>query len=420
MAFAQRRQRGLFDPDAAPGAEPVRPPRLRARLRRRHHGGRLVTRPARSPATRSSATSRVIYDANQISIEDDTDIAFTEDVGQALRGLRLARRQTVDWRRNRGGRRRPTSRTSTRCSPRSSAGKQVTDKPTLIVLHTIIAWPAPTKQNTGKSHGSALGDDEVAATKKLLGFDPEQTFEVERRRPRPRPRGRRRAARPPHARVAEALRRVAQGQPRARRAARPPRSPASCPTGLDKALPVFPAEPRAWPPAPRPARSSRRSADVMPELWGGSADLAESNNTTMEGVEPSFIPTSRQTQRVEGRPLRPHPALRHPRARHGHDPQRHRARGPDPPLRRHVPRLLRLHAPRRAARRDPAAARHLRLDARLDRPRRGRPDPPADRAPRRAARHPGPRRRPPGRRQRDRGRVAHHPRPHATGRPAWP
>ena len=112
---------------------------------------------------------------------------------------------------------------------------------------------------------------------------------------------------------------------------------------------------------------------------------------------------------VVRRALRPHPALRRPRARHGLGHERHRAARRHPRLRRHVPDLLRLHARRGPAGRAHAAAGHLRLDPRLDRPGRGRPDPPADRAPGRAARHPGPRRRPARGRQRDSGRLADDP-----------
>ena len=121
---------------------------------------------------------------------------------------------------------------------------------------------------------------------------------------------------------------------------------------------------------------------------------------------------------VVRRPLRPHAALRRPRARHGLDHERHRPARRHPRLRRHVPHVLRLHARRGPAGRAHAAAGHLRVDPRLDRPGRGRPDPPADRALRRAAGHPRPGLRPPGRRQRDRRRLADDPREQRpAGRP---
>ena len=115
----------------------------------------------------------VLYDSNQISIEDDTDVAFSEDV--ALRyeayGWHV---QTVDW--TNGGTGYVEDVAALHYA--YSAARDVTDRPSLIVLRTIIAWPAPTKQNTGASHGSALGADEVAATKRELGFDPEESFAV--------------------------------------------------------------------------------------------------------------------------------------------------------------------------------------------------------------------------------------------------
>ena len=138
----------------------------------------------------------VVYDANQISIEDDTDISFSEDVA--------ARYEAYGWHVVDGRLARSDADGATYVEDVDAllaairSGDKVTDKPTLVVLHTIIAWPAPTKQNTGKSHGSALGDAEIGATKELLGFDPKKTFAVEPRRPRARPRGRQaRQGRPP-------------------------------------------------------------------------------------------------------------------------------------------------------------------------------------------------------------------------------
>ena len=112
-----------------------------------------------------------IYDANQISIEDDTNISFTEDVA--------ARYRSYGW---------ETLEVSFRGSEYKEdvhalyeaiqKAKQNTQQPTLITLRTIIGWPSPTKQNTGKIHGSKLGEDEVRGLKEALGFDPEQSFEV--------------------------------------------------------------------------------------------------------------------------------------------------------------------------------------------------------------------------------------------------
>ena len=239
----------------------------------------------------------LIYDANQISIEDDTDISFSEDVAKRYEayGWHV---EDVDWRGSAADGGAYTEDVDALLDA-IERGKQVTDKPTFIRLHTIIAWPAPTKQNTGKSHGSALGDDEIAATKRLLGFDPEQTFAVDddvlARAREVVTRGQQthaewqktyddwRAANPERAAL---LDRVASRQ---------------LPEGLDEALPVFPADAKGLATRAASGKVLTALADTMPELWGGSADLAESNNTTMGGVE-SFVPTNRQTSEWKGGP----------------------------------------------------------------------------------------------------------------------
>ena len=108
----------------------------------------------------------VFYDHNQISIEDDTNIALSEDVAARYRayGWHV---QEVEGGENVVG-----------IEEAIAEAKAVTDKPSFIEVRTIIGYPAPTKMNTGGAHGSALGDEEVAATKKVLGFDPDKTFEV--------------------------------------------------------------------------------------------------------------------------------------------------------------------------------------------------------------------------------------------------
>ena len=171
MAMAGRRERGLLDPDAAPGQSPFD-----------HHifvlasDGDLmegVTAEAGSLAGHQQLGNLVvIYDQNQISIEGDTDIAFSEDVAARFAAYNW-HVQSVDW-------------TSTgqyvedvdALQAAIEAAKAETGRPSFIALRTVIAWPAPTKQNTGAAHGSALGADEVAATKELLGFDPTRSFEV--------------------------------------------------------------------------------------------------------------------------------------------------------------------------------------------------------------------------------------------------
>ena len=173
FAMAARRERGLLDPDAAPGTSPFDHFVYVIASDGDLQEGVSSRGVVRRRAPRSSGNLIVIWDDNKISIEGHTDVAFTEDV--------LARyeaygwhTQSVDW--THGG-------TEYREDPAAlleaiEAAKAVTDKPSFIRLRTIIAWPSPTKQDTHGSHGSKLGTEEVAGLKKVLGFDPEKTFEV--------------------------------------------------------------------------------------------------------------------------------------------------------------------------------------------------------------------------------------------------
>lgn len=292
MAMAQRRQRGLFDPEAPAGESPFD-----------HHvyviasDGDLmegVTSEASSLAGHQQLGNlTAIYDQNFISIEDDTNIAFSEDVVARYKayGWHV---EIVDWRSG-----AEYVENVDALHEALKRGEQVENAPTLVVLRTIIAWPAPNLRDTGKAHGAALGADEVAATKKLLGFDPEVSFPEE---PGVVAHARRVADRGAQARAEWETRFTAW------RAANPERAAMldrvrdhKLPDGLDKALPVFEADPKGM--ATRKASGEILSAlaSVMPELWGGSADLAESNNTTMKG-EPSFVPLERQTDMWAGEP----------------------------------------------------------------------------------------------------------------------
>ena len=295
MAMAQRRQRGMFDPDAKPGTSPFD-----------HHIWVIASDGDMMEGVSSEASSlaghqelgnlTIIYDANQISIEDDTDIAFSEDVGARYRayGWDVV---DVDWRGDGDGGAYVENVDALHAALEKS---KRSSRPTLVVLHTIIGWPAPTKQDTGKAHGSALGEEEVAATKELLGFNPKKSFAVDR-------------AVLSHARQVvkrgKAAHKAWDKTYAAWRKANPERATlldrlvaGDLPDGLDAALPVFPPDAEKGL-ATRAASGKVLSAlaDVMPELWGGSADLAESNNTTMEG-EPSFIPRSKQTREWKGGP----------------------------------------------------------------------------------------------------------------------
>ncbi|GAB3070165.1 transketolase [Intrasporangium mesophilum] len=295
MAMAQRRQRGLFDPDAKPGTSP-----FDHRIYVIASDGDMqegVSHEACALAGHQELGNlTVVYDANQISIEDDTDIAFSEDVAARFTayGWHVVE---VDWRQDANGATYVEDVDALLAAIRS--GEKVADKPTLVVLHTIIAWPAPTKQNTGKSHGSALGDAEVSATKELLGFDPTKSFTVEPAVLR-------------HAREVgkrgKAAHREWEKSFKAWRKANPDRAElldrvlaGEAPDGLAKALPTFPADEKGLATRAASGKVLGALADVMPELWGGSADLAESNNTTMEG-QPSFVPTGKQTREWKGGP----------------------------------------------------------------------------------------------------------------------
>ncbi|WP_066463001.1 transketolase [Sanguibacter suarezii] len=292
MAMAARRERGLLDPHAAPGESPF------------DHtiyviagDGDLqegVTSEASSLAGHQKLGNLVvIYDQNHISIEDDVNISFSEDV--------LARyesygwhTQRVDWTQGGTG----YVENVEELAAALAAAKSETDKPSIIALRTIIGWPSPSKQNTGKIHGSALGADEVKGLKINLGLDPEESFAV--------------AddvlahAREVGARGAELRKEWSTGF-EAWKTSNPEGaallerlSTRTLPEGWDSVLPSFEGG-KAVSTRAASGKVLSALAPVLPELWGGSADLAESNNTTMEG-EPSFIPAEHSTNAWTGDP----------------------------------------------------------------------------------------------------------------------
>jgi transketolase len=293
MAMAARRERGLLDPNAAEGASPFD-----------HHIYALCSDGDIQEGVSAEASAiagvqqlgnlTLIYDANRISIEDNTDIALAEDVGARYEayGWHV---QTVDWTHD--------EKTYAEDVPALHRAIQkaaaVTDRPSFIVLRTIIGWPAPTLQNTGKIHGSALGEEEVAATKKILGFDPEQTFEIP-------------AGVLEHTRGAVARGKAAQEawdadfahwatKPSADTALYERLQTRALPTGWEKSLPTFDADPKGIATRVASGKTINAMAEVLPELWGGSADLAGSNNTTIEGAL-SFLPKDRSTKMFQGDP----------------------------------------------------------------------------------------------------------------------
>lgn len=284
FAYASRYERHLFDPSPSVGESPFD-----------HYvyviagDGDIqegVTSEAASLAGHQQLGNLIaVYDANQISIEDDTNIALSEDVAARYRsyGWHV---QEVNWRTPEG-----YVEDVAQFERAITLAQQNTDQPSLIIVRTIIGWPAPTKQNTGKIHGSALGSEELAATKVVLGFDPDASFVVDdavlahTRKLGERARLKRlnwdktfaewRTREPVKAALFDRL---------ARR---------ELPSNLEELLPEFDSETAI---ATRAASGQviNALAPHLPELWGGSADLAESNLTTITSAS-SFAPAKWST-----------------------------------------------------------------------------------------------------------------------------
>ncbi|WP_405669280.1 transketolase [Streptomyces sp. NBC_00055] len=277
MAMAARYERGLFDPEAPEGESPFD-----------HTIWAIVSDGDLEEGISAEASSLAghqklgnlvfVYDDNHISIEGDTATAFSEDVmkryeayGWHVQRVEPSADGDIDVRALYGA---------------LTAARAETGRPSIIAMRTIIAWPAPNAQNTEASHGSALGAEEIAATKRVLGFDPEQSFQVE---PEVLAHAREaldrgveahaawdkqiaewRTADPEHAKLFD---RVVTGQ---------------LPDGWEASLPQFEAGTSV---ATRAASGKVLQAlgEIIPELWGGSADLAGSNNTTIDSTS-SFLP----------------------------------------------------------------------------------------------------------------------------------
>jgi len=279
FAYASRFERGLFDPEAAAGESPF------------DHfvyviagDGDLqegVTSEASSLAGHQQLGNLVvIYDSNQISIEDDTNIAFTEDVRARYEAYDW-QVQVVDWKKT-----GEYVEDVAELHRAIEAAKAETSKPSLIILKTIIGWPSPKKQNSGKIHGSALGADELKGLKEVLGFDPEKTFDVD---PEvlEHTRGAVERGQAQHREWDERFDAWATANPD-KKALLDRVLAGELPEGLDEALPVFEAGKDV---STRAASGKviNAVAEVVPEFWGGSADLAESNLTTINGGG-SFVP----------------------------------------------------------------------------------------------------------------------------------
>ena len=279
MAMAARYERGLFDPDAAANSS-----LFDHNIWVLCSDGDLqegVSSEASSLAgTQELGNLKVIYDDNRISIEGDTHIAFTEDVSARYRAygwnvidVPAAQDGSVDL---------------SRLDAAMLAAKKETVKPTLIRMQSIIAWPAPNARNTAESHGSALGADEIAETKKLLGLNPEEDFamptEILAHVRQVKVRG-------------AASRKVWDEKFATWKIANPERATllnrlvsGELPKGWDADLPQYPAGKDV---ATRKASGEviAALAKTLPEFWGGSADLAGSNNTTINSAG-SFLPAS--------------------------------------------------------------------------------------------------------------------------------
>lgn len=284
FAYSQRRMRGLLDPAAKAGTSPFDHTVYVIASDGDLQEG--VTSEASSLAGHQELGNLVvIYDDNKISIENDTDIAFTEDV--------LGRYDAYNWHTQRVDWTVTGEYVEDMAALDAAirAAKAETSRPSIIALRTIIGWPSPTKQNTGGIHGSKLGTEEVAGLKKVLGFDPEQSFHIEDEV------------------LAHAREVVTRGAAlheswnetfNAWKSANPEEAAllerlqaGELPEGWTEKIPTF--EPGSTM-ATRAASGKviNAIADELPELWGGSADLAGSNNTTIDTAK-SFAPERRST-----------------------------------------------------------------------------------------------------------------------------
>jgi transketolase len=280
FAMAARYERGLFDPDAAEGTSPFD-----------HHIYVIASDGDMEEGVTSEASSLaavqqlgnliVFYDHNEISIEDDTNIALCEDTA--------ARYEAYGWhvQHVEGG------ENVVAIEEAIANAKAVTDQPSFIAVRTIIGYPAPKLMNTGKAHGSALGDEEVAAVKKILGFDPDKKFEV-RDEVIAHTRELVQRGKEAHEKWNSDFEAWAQREPE-RKKLLDRLTAEKLPDGWDADIPH-------WEPGDKALATRAASGKVLsavgphlPELWGGSADLAGSNNTTMDNVK-SFGPPSITTK----------------------------------------------------------------------------------------------------------------------------
>ena len=289
FAYSARFERGLYDAEAPAGKSPFD-----------HYiyciagDGDMqegITAEASSLAGHQQLGNLVVlYDSNQISIEDDVNIAFTENLEDRYRayGWHV---QTVDWKKT-----GQYVEDVAELFSAIQAAQAVTDKPSLITIKTIIGWPSPGKQNTGKIHGSALGKDELAGLKQALGFDAAKNFDIS-----PEvidyTRSLSKRMSPAIAKWQESFDSWASSNASGK-ALFDRLQKGATPKELEASLPAFESGTEV---STRAASGKvlNAIASVMPELWGGSADLAESNNTTIAGAK-SFVPSIHSTHEWSG------------------------------------------------------------------------------------------------------------------------
>ncbi|MEU6543534.1 transketolase [Streptomyces sp. NPDC046859] len=277
MAMAARYERGLFDPEAPAGTSPF------------DHfiyciaGDGCLQEGISAEASSLAGHQRLgnlilLWDDNHISIEGDTETAVSEDTAK--------RYEAYGWHVQRVAPKPDGDLDPHAIYDAIQEAKKVTDRPSFIAMRSIIAWPAPHAQNTEAAHGSALGDDEVAATKRVLGFDPEKTFEVSDE-VLAHTRGALERGRAARAVWEKSFQQWRDNNPE--RAAEYDRiAKGELPTGWEEKIPVF--EPgKAVATRAASGKVLQALGAVIPELWGGSADLAGSNNTTIDKTS-SFLP----------------------------------------------------------------------------------------------------------------------------------
>lgn len=289
FAYAARFERGLYDPNAAEGQSPF--DHFIYVIAGDGDMQEGVTAEAASLAGHQKLGNLVvIYDSNQISIEDDTKIAFTEDLSKRYESYGW-HTQIVDWEKT-----GDYVEDITELHAAIEKAKSMSDKPSLITLRTVIGWPSPKKQNTGKIHGSALGAEELAGLKTALGFNPEKNFEVSDE-VIAHTRG--------YQAHADKARAAWEASFDAWAAENPEKKSlldrvvsGAVPADLEAALPRFEGGSSV---STRVASGKVINAisEVMPELWGGSADLADSNMTTITGAK-SFVPSEWSTHEWTG------------------------------------------------------------------------------------------------------------------------